>query len=58
MLNMTWCNRQTLQKAAWDDVSGRVSAPVRKSIEKVLASLDGGVLSREECLALANCDGR
>ncbi|MGA7460655.1 MAG: 5-amino-6-(D-ribitylamino)uracil--L-tyrosine 4-hydroxyphenyl transferase CofH [Candidatus Korobacteraceae bacterium] len=54
---MTWCNRQTLQKAAWDDVSGRVSAPVRKSIEKVLASLDGGVLSREECLALANCDG-
>ena len=57
MLNMTWCNRQTLQKAAWDDVSGRVSAPVRKSIEKVLASLDGGVLSREECLALANCDG-
>ena len=57
MLNLNWCNRQTLQETAWDDLSRRVSAPVRKSIEKVLASLDGGVLSRDECLALANCDG-
>lgn len=54
---MSWCNRQTLRETAWDDMSRRVSAPVRKSIERVLASLDGGVLSRDECLALASCDG-
>jgi len=56
-LMLTWCNRQTLQNATWDEVSRRVSAPVRKPIEKVLASLDGALLSREECVALANCDG-
>ncbi len=57
MQNMSWCNRQTLQETGWDDLSRRVSAAVRKSIEKVLVSLDGGVLSRDECLALASCDG-
>ena len=57
MQGMTWCNRQTLQAATWDHVSRRVSRPVRAAIEKVTASLDGGVLSRNECLTLANCDG-
>jgi FO synthase len=57
MQGMSWCNRQTLQGASWDQVSRRVSPPVREAIEKVLASLDGSVLSREECLALAGCDG-
>ena len=57
MQNMSWCNRQTLQETTWNDVSRRVSTPVRKAIEKVLASLEGGVLSGEECLALAHCDG-
>ncbi len=54
---MSWCNRQTLQETTWNQTSRRVSAPVRKSIEKVLASLDGSVLTRDECLALANCEG-
>jgi FO synthase len=57
MQNMSWCNRQTLQETTWDAVSRRVSTPVRKAIEKVLGSLAGDVLSREECLALANSDG-
>ncbi len=57
MQGMSWCNRLTLQNATWDKVSRRVSVPVRKAIEKVLVSLDGSVLSREECLALATCDG-
>ena len=57
MQGLSWCNRQTLENTTWDDVSRRVSARVRKPIEKVMASLDGGVLGREECLALANCDG-
>lgn len=57
MQGMNWCNRQTLQGASWEQVSRRVSPPVREAIVKVLASLDGSVLSREECLALAHCDG-
>ena len=57
MQGLSWCNRQTLQGTAWSEVERRVSAPVRSAIEKVLASQDGGVLSREECLLLAHADG-
>jgi 7,8-didemethyl-8-hydroxy-5-deazariboflavin synthase CofH subunit len=57
MLGLSWCNRPTLQGTTWDDVQRRVSAPVRGAIEKVLESLDGEVLSREESLLLANTDG-
>ena len=57
MQGLSWCNPETLQSASWDQVSRRVSPPVREAIEKVLASLDGSVLKREECLALAGCDG-
>src|SRR5215471_2575978 len=56
MQGMTWCHRQTLQQTTWDSVSQRVSPPVRAAIEKVMTSLDGGKLSRDECLTLANCD--
>lgn len=52
-----WCNRQTLEGTRWDDVQRRVSARMQAAIEKVLAALDGEVLTREECLLLANCDG-
>ena len=34
-----------------------MSRPVRSAIDKVMASVDGGVLERDECLTLANCDG-
>ncbi len=57
MQGLSWCNRQTLQGTTWDDVQRAVSAPARNAIDKVLASLDGGVLSREECLLLAHADG-
>jgi 7,8-didemethyl-8-hydroxy-5-deazariboflavin synthase CofH subunit len=57
MLGLSWCNRPTLQGTTWDDVQRRVSTPVRGAIEKVLESLDGEVLSREESLLLANTDG-
>ncbi len=42
---------------SWDDVQPRVTAPVRTALDKVLSSLDGSVLTRDECLALANCSG-
>jgi len=57
MRHITWTNHQTLQNATWDDVQQRISQRVRTLLEKVLTSLDGGVLTREECLLLANCTG-
>jgi 7,8-didemethyl-8-hydroxy-5-deazariboflavin synthase CofH subunit len=57
MQGLSWCNRQTLQNTTWDDVQRRVSNPLRSAIDKVLTSLDGSVLSREECLLLAHADG-
>src|SRR5271165_813918 len=55
MHDISWANPQTLQSATWDDVHRRVSSAVRTAIEKVLISLDGAILTREECLMLANC---
>ena len=57
MQGISWCNRQTLQGSTWNDVQRRVSNPVRAAIDKVLTSLDGAVLSREECLRLAHAEG-
>jgi 7,8-didemethyl-8-hydroxy-5-deazariboflavin synthase CofH subunit len=57
MQGLSWCNRQTLQGSTWNDVQRRVSNPVRAAIDKVLTSLDGAVLSREECLRLAHAEG-
>ena len=57
MQSITWANQQTLQNATWDSAQNRVSPPVCTALEKVLTSLNGGVLSREECILLANCTG-
>jgi 7,8-didemethyl-8-hydroxy-5-deazariboflavin synthase CofH subunit len=57
MQGLNWCNRQTLQSSTWHDVLRRLSARVRAAIEKVMSSLDGGVLGRDECLTLAHCEG-
>ena len=57
MHHISWANRQTIQNATWDVVRHRVAPPVQAAIEKVLSSLDGGFLTREECLTLANCTG-
>ena len=57
MQGPSWCNQQTLQETSWEDVQRRVSSPVRAAIDKVMTALDGGGLSRDECLLLANCDG-
>jgi 7,8-didemethyl-8-hydroxy-5-deazariboflavin synthase CofH subunit len=40
----------------WSTIAPRLSAGVRDSLENVLEKLDGGTLSREACLALANAD--
>ena len=57
MQGLSWCNPQALQSAVWADVRSRVSHNVRLAIEKVMSSLDGAVLTRDECLSLATADG-
>jgi FO synthase len=57
MRALSWCNRQTLQESSWNDVRHIVSPGVRAALEKVITSLDGGVLSRDECNTLAYTTG-
>ena len=57
MQHIPWANSQTLRTTTWDDVQPQVSPAVRTALEKALALLDGGSLTREECLLLANCAG-
>ena len=57
MQGLSWCNRQTLEGTSWDDVCQNVSPRIRSSLEKVLRSLDGSVLSRDEACRLANSTG-
>lgn len=58
MQDLSWCKRSVLQNAAWEDVAGNVTPLLRSALEKVLASEDGSVLSREECLLLAEASGK
>ena len=57
MQSLSWCNRQSLQDASWNDVRPRVSPPIRAALDKVLTTCDGGVLSRDEALLLAHATG-
>ena len=57
MRDITWANRQTLQTATWDGVRHRVSPETRTVLERVLSTLDGGILTRDDCLLLAHCTG-
>jgi FO synthase len=41
----------------WSDIAPRLSVPVREPLEKVLETLDGGLLSLDESYALANSGG-
>jgi FO synthase len=41
----------------WPNIAPQVSHHVRAALERVLESLDGSILSREQCLQLANAEG-
>jgi len=41
----------------WIEIAARLTPAVRASLETVLSTHDGGSLSREECVLLANTDG-
>ncbi len=42
---------------AWPDIAPRLTSDCRDALERVMESLDGGLLSREQCLGLANSEG-
>jgi len=41
----------------WNQIAARMTRDARNALEKVLDCQDGGILSREECLLLANTEG-
>jgi len=41
----------------WSSISANTSSEVGNALEQVMASQDGSVLSREQCLLLANAEG-
>ena len=41
----------------WPDIAPRISRPVCAALERVLETLDGSVLTHEQCSLLANADG-
>lgn len=48
---------ERFREQPWAEAGGRMTPAARACVERVLASQDGGVLSREECLRLANAEG-
>src|SRR6266496_1321352 len=48
---------ETLPQLDWQDISSQLTPACRAALEQVMESLDGGVLSREQCHALANSEG-
>src|SRR5579863_7764582 len=48
---------ETFHSLDWFDVAPRVTSELRRTLEKVLESKDGGSLSPEQCSALANAEG-
>ena len=48
---------ETFPALEWSEIAGRMSSESRNALDQVLASQDGSVLSREQCLLLANAEG-
>ena len=48
---------ETFHSLEWCEIERRLSSDIREALETVLASQDGGVLSRDQCLLLANAEG-
>ena len=48
---------ENFQHLEWLEIAPRLTHACRAALEQVMESLDGGVLSREQCLLLANSEG-
>jgi 7,8-didemethyl-8-hydroxy-5-deazariboflavin synthase CofH subunit len=57
---MRTCTRTELEsfpRTDWPDIATRMQSDVRCAVEQVLESQDGAVLTRDQCLLLANAEG-
>ena len=57
MSTLTQSELENFGSLEWSQIAPRMTYGTRTTIERVLETLDGGVLTREECLLLANADG-
>lgn len=57
MRTCTTSELQNFPQLDWLDIAPRMQSAVRDAIEQVLGLQDGSVLTREECLLLANSEG-
>src|SRR5260370_12184621 len=48
---------ETFPQLDWSDITSRMQTEARVAIERVLETQNGAVLSRAECLLLANAEG-
>ena len=48
---------EDFRRLEWPDIAPQMSASVRTALEQVMETLDGSVLTREQCLLLANSAG-
>lgn len=55
--SLTASELQSFPSLEWCDIAPRMTSSCRDALEQVFQSLDGGLLSREQCLALANAEG-
>ena len=54
---LTQSELESFPSLSWSDVAVRMNPPARTAIERVMETQNGGVLSREQCLLLANAEG-
>jgi 7,8-didemethyl-8-hydroxy-5-deazariboflavin synthase CofH subunit len=54
---LTQAELQSFPSLEWSDLALRVSPQSRTALEQVMETLEGGMLTREQCLLLANADG-
>jgi 7,8-didemethyl-8-hydroxy-5-deazariboflavin synthase CofH subunit len=55
--SLTHAELENFPSLEWSAVASRMTLECRSALDQVMESLDGGVLTREQCLLLANADG-
>jgi 7,8-didemethyl-8-hydroxy-5-deazariboflavin synthase CofH subunit len=55
--NLAQSELENFPSLEWADIAPRMSKPSRSALESVMESLDGGALTREQCLMLATSSG-
>lgn len=54
---LTRAELESFPSLEWSDLAFRISSQSRTALEQVMETLDGGMLTREQCSLLANADG-